>query len=100
MCDAYVSRSKCRVLSETAYRGQKVRVVCEVRTEVLQYFGEFQAPDRSRGSVLRIATSLRTGRSGNPGKGRKLFSSAKPSARLWASPSFLFNMHRGCFPGL
>ena len=100
MCVAYDSRNKCRVLSETAYRGQKV-LWCVVGTEVLQYhFGEFQAPDRSRGSVLGIATRLRAGRFGNRGKGRRLFSSAKTSRPALGPSSFLFNRYWGCFPGL
>ena len=74
---------------------------CVVGTEVLQYhFGEFHSPDRSRVSVLGIWTRLRAGRSGNPGKGRRLPSSAKPPDRLWVPPSFLFNRYRRCFPGL
>jgi hypothetical protein len=40
--------------------GDKKCVWCVVGTDVLQYnFGEFQSPDRSRSSVLGIATSLR-----------------------------------------
>ena len=89
------------IISRLLLTGDKMYVWCVARTEVLHYhFGEFQAPDSSRRSVLGIATRLRTGRSGNPGKGRRLLSSAKPPDRLWIPPSFLFNRYRGCSPGL
>jgi len=88
-------------ISRLLLAGDKKCVWCVVRTEVLQYhFGEFQFPDSSRGSILGVATRLRAGRSGNPGKGRRSFSSAKSPDRLWVPPSFLFNRYRGCFPGL
>ena len=76
-------------------------VWCMQGTEVLQFHcGEYQAPDSSRGSARRIATRLRAGRSGNPGRVGVLFCSPKPPDRLWGPPSFLFVGYRGCFPGL
>jgi hypothetical protein len=92
-----VRKSTSRLL----FTGVKKRVWCVVRDDVLHYhFGEFQAPDISRDSVLGIATRLRDRRSGNRGKGRKLFSSVKPPDRLWVPPSFLFSRYRGCSPVL
>jgi len=88
-------------ISSLLLTGDKKRVWCVVRNEVLHYhFGEFQASGSSRGSVLGIGTRLRDRRSGNRGKGRKLFSSVKPPDRLWVPPSFLFSRYRGCSPGL